>query len=307
MRKVLQITLLTLIACQALAAPLAFEYVIDDYSGAPSPKPQLYTDRLPTGFSKVLCFVWRLVELICVLLLIIDVISRVTGKALYFIHASRYIIFTFGASACLNAGIEYRFAGSRGYMTIHLSEFLDDMYTNYLGWNLPFNIHIFNGDNYMFSNTAFVEQCILFFFLIVWGIMKLVLGSNAMMSKVYHLIKSLFLVFFISFMFHLIFWGGLFCEYHSEVTDANGDVKFFGYYFSWFLVFFWMIVACFLIYSMVKTVLDPIDGDKTLQSTYEQPDFVHERNELTDATSNYIFLFYSYPIRSCRTRKRLLH
>ena len=46
---------------------------------------------------------------------------------------------------------------------------------------------------------------------------------------------------------------------------------------------FWFIVGAFFLYSMIKTSLDNIDGDQTVHANYEKPNFVHERNELTDA------------------------
>lgn len=254
--------------------------------------PMLHTAKNPTDFAELLCFIWRIIELICVLLLLIDVIMRMSGKALYFIHACRYIIFTFGASACIYGGSKFLFAGTRWYMSVHLYKFLEHMYMEYLGWDLPTNTDIFNppADGLiMFTNVTFWEQVILLVLILTWGIMKVVLKKAAMMSKAYHLVKSLFLVFFISFMFPLIYFGGLFWRQHFEIGLISPAVKrnYLGYWFNWLMVFFWFGVALFLLYSMVKTALDPIDGDQTVQANYEQPDFVHERNELTNAESKY--------------------
>lgn len=229
--------------------------------------------------------------MICVILLVIDIFSRMGGKPLYFIHASRFIITAFGLSSLIFAGSEMMLNGTRGYMTVHLFEFVDDMYTNLFGWHVPSKINIFKTPTpttksyFMFMNVTFIEHCILLILILTWGIMKLVLKKEAMMSKGYHLVKSLFLVFFISFMFPLIFWGGQFWRQHAQIRkdDANLSRSYFGYIVNWIFMFFWFIVALFLVYSMIKTSLDPLDGDKTVQANYEQPDFVHERNELTDA------------------------
>jgi hypothetical protein len=290
MRKLIILTTLALIAAQAYAEDISFANPGDAYADSPTS----YTSKNPKGFAEVLCFIWRLIEIICVILLIVDVISRMGGKALYFIHTSRFIIFTFGLSSLLYAGSKFLQYGTRGYMSTHLSEFIDDMYTNYFGWHLPSKVKIFNApaDGYfMFINVTFIEQCILLLLILVWGIMKVVLKKEAMMNKTYHLIKSLFLVFFISFMFPLIMWGGLWWRQHGTIGDLDEAVRparnYFGYWVNWFFMFFWFFVALFLLYSMFKTVLDPIDGDQTVQANYEQPDFVHERNELTDAASKF--------------------
>ena len=252
--------------------------------------PNGFVSKDPEGFAQLIGFIWRLVELICVVLLLVDVISRMSGKALYFIHAARFIIFSFGASAAIVGGLTFFQLGTRGYMTMFTFEFFQDMYGNYLGWYLPNNTEIFNEPTttggYLFTNATFWEQVILLILLLTWGIMKLVLKKAAMMSKVYHLFKSLFLVFFIAFMFPLIYWGGIFWKNHSDVKDVTGsDTGYLGYWFNWIMMFFWFIVGCFLIYSMAKTSMADLDEDKTVQANYEKPDFVHERHELTDAQS----------------------
>lgn len=111
--------------------------------------------------AELLGATWRLIELICILLLIIDVVSRMRGKALYFIHACRYIIVSFGVSASVYAGEHFIERCTRGFMSTQLSEFLDDMYTNYLGWHLTKDIKIFHSPDeskhFMFTNVAFIE------------------------------------------------------------------------------------------------------------------------------------------------------
>lgn len=289
MRKILSVLMIAMIMASVhsqLTAPVL-------NIGTDAPTIQTYATKNPTSFAEVLCFMWRLIELICVILLLADVISRMSGKALYFIHTSRFIIFTFGASACIYAGFKYAILGTRVYMTIHFIEWLNDMYYNYLGWYLPGKVDYFNVPtkgsttmtSFMFTNATFYEQLILLLLLLTWGIMKVVLKKEAMMNKVYHLVKSLFLVFFISFMFPLIYYGGLFWRQHFSLGDAGIKRNFFGYWIQWIMLCFWFGVTLFLLWSMFKTVLDPIDGDKTVQANYEQPDFVHERNELTNAES----------------------
>jgi len=119
--------------------------------------------------------------------------------------------------------------------------------------------------------------------------MKAVLGKSALMSKSYHLVKSLFLVLFISFMFPLIFFGGFFWNIHSDVGNLGSDRSYLGYWFNWIMILFWFSVTIVLLHSMFKTVLDPIHADKTFEANYEQPDFEHERNEISDATGELNF------------------
>lgn len=85
--------------------------------------------------------------MICVILLVIDIFSRMGGKPLYFIHASRFIITAFGLSSLIFAGSYMMPRGTRGYMTVHLREFVDDMYTNLFGWHVPSKINIFKKPN----------------------------------------------------------------------------------------------------------------------------------------------------------------
>ena len=138
----------------------------------------------------------------------------------------------------------------------------------------------------MFTNVTFIEQVILLVLLITWGIMKAVMGKAALMSKGYHLVKSLFLVFFIAFVFPIFVWASSFWNQNKNLKDnGNDDRSYLGYYFNWVMIFFWYIVTGFLLYSLAKTAMDPLDGDETIKANYENPDFVHERNELTDAES----------------------
>jgi len=314
MRKLLLISTLALVLLGNVQSA-SFEVVgsfkgkISDISSPGEWK--VFTSKDPSDFAEILCFIWRFIELICVLLLLIDVIMRATGKALYFIHASRFIVFAFGASSLLIAGIEFVALGTRGYLTVHFSEWMSDMYNDYLGWRIPIHTTVFNApaDNYfMFINVTFYEQIILTILILTWGIMKLISGKSALMSKAYHCVKSLFLVFFISFMFPLYYWGGMFWRQNTSVGVADGNRKYFGYLFNWFMLLFWFLVGLFLIYSMIKTALDQIDGDQTVQANYEKPDFVHERNELTDAEGKpFLFAEFNYFRNRYRTRKGLLH
>lgn len=254
---------------------------------------KLYEPNTKT-LAELLGATWRLIELICILLLIIDVVSRMRGKALYFIHACRYIIVSFGVSASVYAGEHFIERCTRGFMSTQLSEFLDDMYTNYLGWHLTKDIKIFHSPDeskhFMFTNVAFIEQLILFILLFIWGTMKAIYGKQAMMSKVYHFVKSLFLIFFISFMYHILFWGGLWFKQHRKIGKQNeGNRNYFGYIFNFILIIFWVIVAFCLLYSMLKTLLDSIDSDKTVKTDYDRPQFDHERRELTDTQCNLDF------------------
>ena len=247
------LALLALAVSQAQAFPIIFEY----HATAASP-PNMHDEKVPIKFAQILCFVWRLIELICVILLVVDVISRMSGKALYFVHAARYIIFCFGFSALIYGGGKFADKGTRGYMTVHLMEFLDDMYANYLTWRLPSHVEIFNDiepstatgtttvsiGGFMFMNVVFFEQCILLLLMLIWGIMKVAMGNGAMMSKVYHLVKSLFLIFFISFMFPLVFFGGIFWRQQANLKhNSNKPNNDFAYILNGVFMIFLFCVS----------------------------------------------------------------
>lgn len=282
MRKQLAILSLTIIVlCSTVQGLQKNLYKLGDL-------PMLYADKDPTDFAKFISFIWRLVEILCVLLLLADVIMRANGKALYFIHASRYIIFSFAASGCIMGGYKYVYLGTRYYMTIHLYNFYRRMYRNVLGWTFTESVELFTPPtpkSIMFINATFWEHLILLTSLIIWGSTKLILRKTAMMSKVYHIFKSLFLVLFISFMLPMLYYCSVFWGQHITLGKDQPEVSrsYFGYVFQWIIMIFWTAIGLCFLWSMIKTALDPLDGDKRIAANFEQPDFTRERNELIDA------------------------
>lgn len=276
-------TLVLLLTAQSYARDIVFSSVYLFSFASLDPAPNMYS-RNPEKFAEFLCFVWRLVQVICVVLLVVDVISRMRGKALYFIHTSRFIITAFGLSSLIFTGLFYGpIRATRNYMTIHLAQFVDDMYANFFGWRLPSNTDVFNApaeqlvrlpplDIFMFVNVTFIEEVILFILLITWGIMKLVLKKEAIKNKIYHFVKSLFLVFLISFMFPLIFWAGMFWRTHVRIGEfrnpGEASRSYFGYIVNWIIMFFWLFICLGPLAYMAKTSLQSLDSDQTIETEF---------------------------------------
>jgi hypothetical protein len=63
-----------------------------------------YREPNPETFADVLCFIWRLVEIVAVILLVVDAVMKFKGKERKFTHFARYIIFVFGASSVIYSG-----------------------------------------------------------------------------------------------------------------------------------------------------------------------------------------------------------
>ena len=178
--------------------------------------------------AKVLNYVFKGIQLFCLLLMIIDSISRFAGSPLRWMAVAHFIVFTFGASCTWTVGSQYPNA-YRGYNENFLVRYYDSMYNSYFGAGF---ISIFknleaegSGGEYPgywnFFNNLFVELCIYFLLTILT---LAVMGGISKKAPFPNLIGTLKLVFAFFLAMPIAIWATLWFRQHHAISKINrGD------------------------------------------------------------------------------------
>jgi hypothetical protein len=219
--------------------------------------------------------IWKLVTLVCIVMMLFDMVSRLLGKPRKFLGLFRFLVFNYGMVNVVYLG-RFQTLVYRGILEFLWEEWYDQAYGDYFGSGY-FKVFGSVKNNagrpfpnfFHFINVYFVELLVFVIFLIATLALRSKLKHRWAIA---HFFASFKTVWFISFMFPFIHWVILFYKQHGLIKQnikkgESYERGTFVYIFG-FGVATWMLwEATNLIISMVLTNIqfskDPIGFPKS--------------------------------------------
>jgi len=214
-------------------------------------------------FGQFFGIIWRVIELVCVLIMVFDVLQRLSGTPKKFMSVFRYIVFSFTAVTPMIIGEKFTLS-YRGIIGILYEEWYEQMYygyfyTGYVNFFQP----IVNSSGRDYPKYFHIGNVLFFEYLIFF---VLILAAMALRSKlkyglkIAHFFASLKIVWIMGVMFPFVAWSFWWFKQHGIIRDEvkegqTWDRGNFGYIVGFALALFglWEVVHFFI--SLILTNL----------------------------------------------------
>jgi hypothetical protein len=233
--------------------------------------------------SKPLNYFWKILQMACVVLLIIDCFARFKEHKLNWMPIARFIMVTYFTAGVAVIGSEYENA-FRGFNEPFLTDFVQSIYHGYFGAD---HIGIFRavknseGNEYpgyqQFLNVVFIE---LILYWILWILNKIMLGSAKKGSKAANLICSIYWATFPYFSFMLLYWASMWILQHRLIGQANKNDDATYKRKTWGFVITWIVTFLTILMIFYDGLIDIL----MFITEYKNGTFRHEKQKIYEET-----------------------